>query len=64
MNNRTNAARRLEEEISNAGVPSSGYQVPLLEEDYNDDKDQVNPLHLRDVNIRDAQQVATIASCK
>ena len=35
MNTRRNEAQRLEEEISNAGVPPRGDQVPPLEEDAN-----------------------------
>ena len=43
MNTRRNAARRLEEEIANAGVPPCGDQVPPLENDVNDDQALVNP---------------------
>ena len=52
MNTRTNEAGRLEEEISNAGVPPRCDQVPPLEKDANVDKDQVNPPPLTDGDIR------------
>ena len=52
MNTRRNATRRVEQEITNVGVPPSGDQVPPLEEDVNDDQGQVNPPPLRDENIR------------
>ena len=42
MNTQINAAQRLEEEISNVGVPARGDQVPPLEEDANDDKAPIN----------------------
>ena len=54
MNTRRNVARRLEEEIANAGVPPHGDQVPPLEEDVNDDQAPVNPYPLTDENIKDA----------
>ena len=38
MNSQRNAARRLEEEISNAGAPPRGEQVPPLEGDANVDQ--------------------------
>ena len=38
MNTKINMARRLEEEICNAGVLPYGYQVPFLEEDVNNDQ--------------------------
>ncbi|TMW82705.1 hypothetical protein EJD97_005261 [Solanum chilense] len=43
MNTRRNAARSLEVEISNAGVPPHGSLVPPLEIDVNDDQDPVDP---------------------
>ena len=43
MNTRSNAARRLDAEISNAGDPPCGDQVPPLDEDMNDDKAPVDP---------------------
>ena len=54
MNTRRNATRRVEQEITNVGVPPSGDQVPPLEEDVNDDQNLVNPPPLTDENIRDA----------
>ena len=53
MNTRRNAARRLEEEFANAGVPPSGDQVPPFDEDMNVDQAPVN-FPLADVEIRDA----------
>ena len=52
MNTWKNAARRLQEEIANAGAPSRGDQVPLLEADGNDDQAPVNPPPLMDGDIR------------
>ena len=52
MNTRRNAARRLEEDISNAGVPPHGVYVLPLEEDVNDEQAPVNPHPLTDENIR------------
>ena len=52
MNTRRNAARRLEEEMSNAGVTRRGDQVPPLGEDVNDDQVAVNPPPFMDKNIR------------
>ena len=43
MNTRRNEARRFEKEISNAGVPHRGDQVPPLEEDASYDQGLVNP---------------------
>ena len=54
MNTLRNAARRLEEEIFNAGVPPRGDQVSPLEKDVNDDQALVNPPPLADENIRSA----------
>ena len=51
MNTRTNEAGRLEEEISNAGVPPRCDQVPPLEKDVNDDQALMNPLPLMDKRI-------------
>ena len=52
MNTQRNASRRLEEEISNAGVPPRGEQVPPLEEDANVDQALVNLPPLMDEDIR------------
>ena len=52
MNTQRNVARRLEEEIANAGAPPCGDQVPPLEEDVNDDQNLVNHPPLTDENIR------------
>ena len=43
MNTQRNAARRLEEEVANAGVPPHDEQVPPLEEDANVEKAPANP---------------------
>ena len=43
MNTRSNASRRLDEDITNAGDLLSGDQVPSLEEDVNDDQAQLDP---------------------
>ena len=52
LNTRRNEARRLEEEIFNAGAPSPGEQVTPLEEDTNIKQRPTNPLPLTDENIR------------
>ena len=52
MNTRRNATRRHEKEIANAGTPPHGDQVPLYEEDGNDDQALVNPLPLMNEKIR------------
>ena len=54
MNTQSNTARWLEEEIAKAGAPSHGEQVPLLEEDGNEEKALTNPPHLTGENIRAA----------
>ena len=54
MNTLRNETRRVEEEISNAGVPPQDDQVPPLEKDVNYDQAPVNPPPLMDENIRDA----------
>ena len=54
MNTQRNASRRLEEEISNAGVPPRGEQVPPLEEDANVEQAPTNPPSFMDENIRTA----------
>ena len=54
MNTLRTAARRLDEEISNARVPPRGNQVPPLEEVPNDDQAPVNPPPLTDGDIRAA----------
>ena len=53
MNTRRNVTRWVEKEISNAGVPPRGDQVPPLEEDANDDQAPVDP-HLTYGAIRAA----------
>ena len=52
MNSRRNAAQKLERESANAGVPPRRDQVPLLEDDVNDDKAPLNPPLLTDENKR------------
>ena len=52
MNTRRNAARRLEEEIANGGVPPLGDQVPPFEEDVNDDQAPMDPPPLTNEFIR------------
>ena len=42
MNTRRSAARRLDEQIANAGVPPHGNQDPSLEEVANDDQAPAN----------------------
>ena len=54
INTQRNAARRLEEEIANGGVPLDGDQVPPLKEDDNDDQVPINLLLLTDGDIRAA----------
>ena len=46
MTTRTTAARRVEEEIANAGVPPQDNQAPLC------DQDPVDPPAMTDGNIR------------
>ena len=53
MNTRRNAARRLEEEVANAGSPPHDEQVPPLEEDANAEQAPVNPPPLTDGDIRE-----------
>ena len=52
MNTRMNEARRLEDEIANTGVSSRVDQVPILEENVNNDQAPVNPPPFTDENIR------------
>ncbi|TMW96402.1 hypothetical protein EJD97_007415, partial [Solanum chilense] len=52
INTRRNAARRLEEEVSNAGAPPHGDQVPLLEEDANVEQAPANPPPVTEVEMR------------
>ena len=52
MNTRNNVARRLDKEISNAGVPPQGNQVHPIEEDANDNQAPVNPPPFKNGNIR------------
>ncbi|TMX01755.1 hypothetical protein EJD97_023704 [Solanum chilense] len=54
VTSRGNVARRLEEEIANAGVPPCSDQVPPLEKDVNDDHAPVNSHPLRDEAIKAA----------
>ena len=54
MNTRKNTEWRLEEDISNAGVPLRNDQVLPLEENVNDDQTPVNPPPLKDGEIRAA----------
>ena len=42
MNTRRNAARRLDEDVDNAGAPPHDEKVPLLEENANVDQAPVN----------------------
>uniref|UniRef100_UPI0033982369 hypothetical protein n=1 Tax=Acinetobacter baumannii TaxID=470 RepID=UPI0033982369 len=59
MNTRRNATRRLEEDISNAGAPPCGDQVPPLGEAVDDDHTPLNPPALTNENIRvDLFQIA------
>ena len=44
INTRRNMARKLEEEVANAGAPPCGDQVPPLEENANVDQAPANPL--------------------
>ena len=52
MNTQTNATRRLEQEISNTGVPPRGKKVPPLEEEANAKQASVDPPPLTNENIR------------
>ena len=54
MNTRRNVAQRVEEEITNAGAPPHGEQVPPLEEDDNIDQSPADPPPLKDGDISDA----------
>ena len=47
-----NATQRLDENISNAGNPPRGNQVPPLKEDVNNDQAPVNPSRFMDGYIR------------
>ena len=49
MNTQRNVARRLDEEIANAGALPRGNQVPLLEDVSNDDQAPVYPPPMTDV---------------
>ena len=53
MNTRRNVAQRLEEEITNVGVPPRGDQVPPLDKDVNDDQAPVDHPRLTDDALRD-----------
>ena len=48
----SNAARRLEEEVSNAGAPPHGDQVPLFEKNANVDQPPANPPPMTEEDIR------------
>ena len=48
MNTQRTTARRLDEEMDNAGVPPRGNQVPPFDEAANYDQDPVNPPPLLD----------------
>ena len=52
MNSRRNTARRLEEEVANAGAPPYGHQVPALEENANVDQAPANPLPMMEAEMR------------
>ena len=47
-----NEARRLEEDIANAGAPPHGDKFPPLEEDANVEQDPINPTPFTDGDIR------------
>ncbi|TMX05044.1 hypothetical protein EJD97_003099 [Solanum chilense] len=51
MNTQSTSTRRLDEDIAIVGVPSRGYQDPLLAEVANDDHALANPLVLSDRDI-------------
>ena len=66
MNTRRNVARRLEEEVANAGAPSHDEQVPPLEENVNVDQAPTNPppmteVEMRTILVRMAQAMTTQA---
>ena len=65
MNSRRNTARRLEEEVANAGAPPYGHQVPALEENANVDQAPANPLPteagMRGIVAQMAQAITTQA---
>ena len=52
MNTQRNAARRLEEEVANAGVPPHDEQVPPLEEDANVEQAPSNPPSMTEAEMR------------
>ena len=52
MNTRTNAARRLEEEVANVGDPPHDEQVPPLEENAIIDQALSNPPPMTEVEMR------------
>ena len=54
MKTRRTAARRLDEDIANVGVPRRGNHVPDLEEFENDDQASTNLPALTHGDIRDA----------
>ena len=53
MNTRSNVARRLEEEVANAGEPPHDKEVPPLEENANNDQDPANPPPMTEAEMRD-----------
>ena len=52
MSTQRNAARRLEEEFSNAGAPPHDEQVPPLEENDNVDQALTNPPPMMEAEMR------------
>ena len=52
MNTRRNVAQRVEEEITNAGAPPHGEQVPPLEENANVDQALANTPPMTEVDMR------------
>ena len=52
MNTQRNAARRLEEEVANVGVPPHDEQVPPLEENDNVDQALTNPPPMMEAEMR------------
>ena len=66
MNTRWNAARRLEEEVANAGAPPYDKQVPPFEEDVKVEQTPTNPppmteVEMRTILVRMAQAMTTQA---
>ena len=66
MNSRRNTARRLEEEVANAGAPPYDKQVPPFEEDVKVEQTPTNPppmteVEMRTILVRMAQAMTTQA---